>query len=273
MNRSIFSEAEPAQLTPHETLVQSLREIDQELEGVEHDYRMLSDTNGYGVERNWTNLNNILGGPAKNPTSVMCLQRHFSGKVFPLCADRLEPPHSQLGLPERQRVLDQRRERLDDMRATVRTLMAVAALARPAAGTQLDTKQYEMTDLNDTTIGMVAMLEKLTFPAGGWTRESLKTLLAAPEWKTGQRDLQVFRDPSHSRHIGHFATTRARMRIPYTRSILATPVEKVVLRVDTVGIAAGYRDHGTELIVHRLIQDLMESKLDRLEDGMDEAHP
>lgn len=273
MNRSIFSEAEPAQLTPHDLLVRNLREMDQELEATQHDYRMLNDTRSYGVEQNWTRLNDIYSGPAKTPTSLMCLQRHFSSKTHQLCADRLSPPLSERELPERQQVLDQRRERIDDMRATINTLIAVAHLARPAAGVQQPLQRHEMTDLNGGSINMVAMLEKLTYPGSGWTRDALNALLDAAEWRTGQRDFQVFRDASNSRLIGHFATTRARKTIAYTRSILPATVEKIVLRVDTVGVAGAYRDQGTEAIVHRLIQDLMESKLDRLEDGIDEAHP
>lgn len=273
MKGSIFSEAEPAPRTPHEQLLASLRELDLELEGVQHDYRMLNDTNGYGIERSWGQLNDVLGGAAKSPTSVTCLQRHFYGKTLNLCGERLQSPLSSLGLPERQRILDLRRERLDDMRVTVATLSRAATLGRPASAEQHPIKKYEMADMQPNDVRMVTMLERLTFGMAGWTKEALEALMASPQWKSHERDLQVLRDSERSAFIGHYATRRTSKEVPYTRSILGTPVEKGVLQVESVGIAAGYHDSGAELVVHRLVQDLMESTCNRLEDGIDEAHP
>lgn len=270
MSGSIFSE--PAPLTQHDHLVHELEKLDQEAMYVQQRYRMLSDTNGYDIEHDWKGFNNLLTGRALSPLSVMCLQHHFGGKTRGLVGDTLAPPLSEQPLPDRQKVLDLRRERLDDMRVTLHTLLRAASLGPPRAEQQHAIRTYEMNDLSPANVRQVALMEEQIFGAAGWTQTSLEALLTTTEWKAGTREIQVLRNDT-GRFIGHLATSQVQQRIPYVRSTLPPVAEKMVLRLDSLSIAAGFIETGTDVVIRRLIQYLVESGHDRLVDGIDEAHP
>lgn len=258
--------------TPYHTLVAKLTELEQSLVYTQNDYRGRGDTNEYRAGAEWEMLNRTLGDASAAVRALEPLDQTFEQRIEAVRDERL----AGRAQPARRDALDERREIIDDLLITTRTLLRFVNFdGRSETPIQRDPKAMCVRDYEESDARLICALERIIHKQRAWTEDRMNAWLGSDDWKQGVSDIRILEDcedPTKPRLIGYYAWRRDELPVRYVRS--ARPAESRVqhLVIESGTTVGSYRNHGVDRVVSFILRDLKDAGIFRLADGVDEAH-